>query len=197
VIRRGARPTAAAGLLPAALLLTGTLSGCTADEAAPAEPSAGGSVLAACPEQPDTDARGAELLPALSFDCPGGGSLDLGRAQGEPTVLNLWGSWCTPCREELPLMQQFADAAGGQVRVVGLISKDARPQAESFAADAGVTFPSAFDAEGELMTELGLNGLPYTYLLDADGGLVYTQVGPIASVDELRGLVAEHLGVQL
>ena len=66
-------------------------------------------------------------------------------------------------------MQQFADAAAGQVRVMGLISKDGRPQAESFAADAGVTFPSAFDGDGELMTELGLNALPYTYFLDADG----------------------------
>jgi peroxiredoxin len=94
-------------------------------------------------------------------------------------------------------MQEFADAADGQVRVVGLISKDGLPQAESFAEDAGVTFPSAFDGDGELMTELGLNGLPYTYFLDADGGLVYTQVGPITSVDELRSLAAEHLGVQL
>ena len=137
------------------------------------------------------------MLPALSFDCPGGGSLDLGRAPGEPTVLNLWGSWCGPCREELPLMQQFADASAGQVRVMGVISKDGRPQAESFAADAGVTFPSAFDGDGELMTELGLNALPYTYFLDADGALAYTQVGPVSSVDELRALVAEHLGVQL
>jgi peroxiredoxin len=94
-------------------------------------------------------------------------------------------------------MQQFADAAAGQVRVMGVISKDGRPQAESFAADAGVTFPSAFDADGELMTDLGLHGLPYTYFLDADGGLVYTQVGPVTSVDELRALAAEHLGVQL
>jgi hypothetical protein len=94
-------------------------------------------------------------------------------------------------------MQQFADAADGQVRVMGVISKDGRPQAESFAADAGVTFPSAFDGDGALMTDLGLNGLPYTYFLDANGAVVYTQVGPVASVDDLRALAAEHLGVQL
>ena len=184
----------------AALLLTTALSGCTADEPGPtatATSTSAGSALQACPDQADTDAEGADLLPPLSFDCPGGGTLDLARAPGQPMVLNLWGSWCIPCREELPLMQEFADAAAGQVRVVGVISKDGRPQAESFAADAGVTFPSAFDGDGELMTDLGLNGLPYTYFVDADGGLAYTQVGPVASVDELRGLVAEHLGVQL
>ena len=191
----------------AVLLLSAALCGCTPSEgsAAPASTSeaataAGSSAptaLQACPDQSDTEVRGADLLPALSFDCPGGGSLDLGRAPGEPTVLNLWGSWCGPCRDELPVMQQFADAAAGQVRVMGVISKDGRPQAESFAADAGVTFPSAFDGRGELMTELGLHGLPYTYFLDADGALVYTQVGPVASLDELKALDAQHLGVQL
>jgi thiol-disulfide isomerase/thioredoxin len=180
------------------LLLAAALSGCTADagSAAPA-PTTAASALQSCPDQGDTEARGADLLPALSFDCPGGGTLDLGRAPGEPTVLNLWGSWCTPCRDELPVMQQFADAAAGQVRVMGVISKDGRPQAESFAADAGVTFPSAFDGDGELMSELGLHALPFTYFLDADGALVYTQVGPVASLDELKALAAAHLGVQL
>jgi cytochrome c biogenesis protein CcmG, thiol:disulfide interchange protein DsbE len=181
----------------AALVLLGVLSGCTADEAPAATSTSAGSVLQPCPEQSDADAEGTDLLPALSFECPGGGSLDLGRAPGEPMVLNLWGSWCGPCREELPLMQQFADASAGQVRVMGLITKDGRSLAESFAADAGVTFPSAFDGDGELMTEAGLNGLPYTYFLDADGALVYTQVGPVTTVDQLRRLAAEHLGVQL
>ena len=187
------RPAAIAALLLVAV------SGCTADEGSAAAPTttSAASVLQACPEQGDADAEGADVLPALSFDCPGGGSLDLGRAPGEPTVLNLWGSWCGPCREELPLMQQFADASAGQVRVMGLISKDGHPQSESFAEDAGVTFPSAFDGDGELMTELGINALPYTYFLDADGALAYTQVGPVSSVDELRTLAAEHLGVQL
>ena len=184
----------------AAVLLAIALGGCsssTADDGPAASTTAAAGALTECPEQSTEPAQGASVLPALAFDCPGGGSLDLGRAPGQPTVLNLWGSWCPPCREELPVIQEFADAAAGQVRVMGLISKDGRPQAESFAADAGVVFPNAFDGEGELMTELGLNALPYTYFLDADGALVHTQVGPFESVDELRGLVAEHLGVQL
>ena len=188
------RTACAAG---AGLLLA--LTGCTAGDDAGAAPptTTAASALEACPDQPDAEAAGATLLPPLAFDCPGGGSLDLGRAPGQPTVLNLWGSWCPPCREELPLIQDFADAAAGQVRVMGVISKDGVPQAESFAADAGVTFPNAFDGEGELMTELGLNALPYTYFLDSDGALVHTEVGPVSSVEELRGLVAEHLGVAL
>jgi cytochrome c biogenesis protein CcmG/thiol:disulfide interchange protein DsbE len=187
-----------------ALALGLALAGCTSDAAqqpggAAASPSPDPltTALEPCPEQPDEPAAGAETLPPVILECPGGGSLDLGRAPGVPTVVNLWASWCGPCREELPLVQQLADAAGDRLSVVGVISRDGVPQAASFAEDAGATFPSAFDGEGELMAELGLNGLPYTYFLDADGGIAHVQVGPVADLAELEGLVAEHLGVTL
>ena len=182
-----------------ALLLLGACTASAEDDDGPstAAPSTSVTHLAPCPEQPDRPAEGDDLLPALAFDCPGGGSLDLGLAPGVPTVVNLWGSWCPPCREEMPVLQELADTAGDAVRVVGVISKDGLPQADSFAADAGVTFPSAFDGQGELMAELGVNVLPYTYFLDADGALVHTQVGPVRSLDELRALVTEHLAVPL
>ena len=200
---RRLRTAAASGLVTGAVLAT-VLAGCTSegsDAPAPApatnDVSAVETALEPCPQQPDQEPAGAETLPPLSFDCLGGGSLDLARAPGVPTLVNLWGSWCAPCRKELPLLQEFADAAGDRVRVVGVISKDGVPQADSFADDAGVTFPAAFDGDGKLMTELGLNALPFTYFLDADGALVHTEVGDVSSVDELRTLVAQHLGVQL
>jgi cytochrome c biogenesis protein CcmG/thiol:disulfide interchange protein DsbE len=189
------------GRRTAALLGLGLLlSACTAsgaEEPAPAAPTTWSAPLRACPEQPDRPAAGAATLPPVTLPCPGGGTLDLGRAPGTPTVVNLWASWCGPCREELPLVQDLADLAGDRLSVVGVISKDGVPQADGFAADAGATFPSAYDRDGALMDELGIRALPFTYLLDADGALVHTQVGPVASVDELRALVAEHLGVQL
>jgi cytochrome c biogenesis protein CcmG/thiol:disulfide interchange protein DsbE len=189
-----------AGLLAGALTL---LAGCTSasseepDAASPSTAVADADTdLAPCAEQPDQPAPDTDLS-GIALPCFSGGTLDFGRAQGAPTVVNLWASWCGPCRDELPLMQQLADAAGGKVAVVGVVSKDGVDQATSFAADAGATFPSAFDGDGELMTQLGLNALPYTYFLDAHGAITYTQVGPVHSLDELEGLVADHLGVQL
>ena len=184
------------------LALTGAMAaGCAAGESDDPAPSpsvaAVATVFEPCPPQPDAPAEGARTLPAVTLDCLGGGELDLGRAPGMPTVVNLWASWCTPCREELPVMQEFADAAAGQVQVVGVISKDGVPQADSFASDAGVTFPGAFDGKGRLMAELGLPGLPATYFLDPGGALVHTETGPVDSLGELEGLVAEHLGVRL
>ncbi|MGY1725037.1 TlpA family protein disulfide reductase [Blastococcus sp. SYSU DS0533] len=181
----------------ALLAVAGCASGEGGAAAAPSPTASAAEALTPCPEQPVAEAAGADRLPPLAFDCPAGGSLDLARAPGVPMVVNLWGSWCPPCREEMPLLQEFSEVAGDRVRMVGVISKDGLPQAASFAEDAGVTFPSAFDGDGELMAELGLNVLPFTYFVDAGGALVHTQVGPVSSVDELRGLVAEHLGVQL
>jgi cytochrome c biogenesis protein CcmG/thiol:disulfide interchange protein DsbE len=182
-------------------VLGALVAGCTADASGNPAPStsaaAVGTVLDPCPEQPDVPAEGAETLPALALDCLGGGELDLERAPGTPTVVNLWASWCTPCREELPVMQEFADVAAGEVQVIGVISKDGVPQAESFAGDADVTFPGAFDGDGRLMAELGLPGLPATYFLAADGALVHSETGPVDSLAELEDLVAEHLGVRL
>jgi thiol-disulfide isomerase/thioredoxin len=197
-MRRARALLLAAAALPAAALAgCGSPAGAGTPAVASTPAPAVHNVLQACPAQPDRPAAGAATLPKLRFSCPGGGTLDLGRAPGVPTVVNLWGSWCAPCRDELPIMQQLADAAGGRVRVLGVISKDGLPQAESFAADAKVRFPSAFDGQGDLMAGVGINVLPYTYFLDADGGLVYTQVGPVGSVDQLRSLVAQHLRVQL
>lgn len=181
-------------------LLGALVAGCTSPpETTDAPPSAAETPppFVRCPDQPDQAVVAGSALPPLAFECLGGGTLDLARAPGAPTVVNLWGSWCGPCREELPLLQQFADAAGDRVRVLGVISKDGVPQASSFGVDAGVTFPSAFDGKGELMAELGLNALPYTAFLAADGTLVHSELGPVESVDELESLVAEHLGVQL
>jgi cytochrome c biogenesis protein CcmG, thiol:disulfide interchange protein DsbE len=195
------RPAAA---VAAAVALLGALAACTSAAGSPegagrssADVGTTRTVLHPCPAQPDDPARGSATLPKLSFRCLGGGTLDLAKAPGAPMLVDLWGSWCGPCREELPVLQQLADTAGDRVRVVGVISKDGLPQAESFAEDAKVTFPSAFDGQGDLMAKLGLNALPVSYLVDASGALVYTQVGPVTSLDQARALVADHLGVQL
>jgi cytochrome c biogenesis protein CcmG/thiol:disulfide interchange protein DsbE len=195
-VSRGPRALVAV-LVVGLALLTGC-RGSDDEQAAPPSSSVAdvATDLAPCPAQPDTPAVSSKL-PAISLDCFGGGTLDLAKAPGVPTVLNLWASWCGPCRDELPLVQQFAELAGERVRVVGVISKDGVPQSTSFAADAGATFPGAFDGDGDVMTGLGFKALPYTLFLAADGSVAHVQAGQVHSVDELRELVATHLGVQL
>ena len=195
--------TRLARALGAPLLLLALLAGCTSGESEEAAPTSASSdlgeldtALEPCPEQPDEPAADSDL-PATVFECFGGGTLDLSRAPGVPTVVSLWASWCPPCREELPLVQQLADVGGEQVRVLGVVSLERASAGASFAADAGVTFPSAYDGEGEVMASLGFNNLPYTLFLAADGSISFVQVGPVHSLEEFQQLVADHLGVQL
>jgi thiol-disulfide isomerase/thioredoxin len=183
----------------AGALLLAALAGCgSAEPDAQAAPTPTvENTTAACPEQPADSASGGEVLADVTVDCLGGGRLAFGRAQGLPTVVNLWASWCGPCREELPLVQELADEAGDRLRVLGLVSQDPASNGAAFAADAGITMPTGVDADGELAIEQGLRGLPYTYFLRPDGSVAHLQLRPVTSIEELEGLVAQHLGVTL
>src|SRR4051794_24333175 len=92
------------------------LAGCTSQAPGPKARAEEQSSLAACPEQSAGPGKGAPLMPALSFDGRGGGPLALAEAPGTPTRVNLWGRWGPPCREEMPLLQELAVAAGGKVQ---------------------------------------------------------------------------------
>jgi thiol-disulfide isomerase/thioredoxin len=99
--------------------------------------------------------------------------------RGTPVVVNLWASWCAPCRAEMPLLQRAAEDYDGRIVFLGVDSKDRRAEAEKFLDDVGVDYPSVFDATGEVRTGLGLRGFPTTYFFDAEGNLVASLTGGI------------------
>lgn len=133
-------------------------------------------------------------LPGLTLPCfTGGQPVALDRLRG-PAVVNLWASWCPPCREELPVLQRYAAATAGQVRVVGVVTEDARDAAASFAQDAGVTFPALYDREGQLFAALGVVGLPATVFVDAGGQVRHVHNAVLERVT-LQEYAATHLGV--
>lgn len=157
---------------------------------------------AGMPDCPESTAGAAAVgggLPDITLPCLGGGrDVTLSGLTGRPTVVNLWASWCDPCREELPLLQEFATSAEGTVDVVGVDFTDTRPEAAlELARRAGVTYPSMADVDGELKRPLRVRGLPWTVLVDADGRIVHTLSGQIHSIEELDQAVEEHLGVRV
>lgn len=172
---------------------SGSLTGAGAP--APAELVAAAD-LADCPASDPRVAARDDGLPDLSLPCLGDGpAVRLAGLRGRPTVVNVWASWCGPCREELAL---FADLAGttSAVRVLGVDATDDAPSALSLLTDAGVHYPSLRDDSGITKAPLAWgSGLPVTFFLDADGRVVHVQHGAITSADQLRGLVSEHLGV--
>ncbi|MPZ26832.1 MAG: redoxin domain-containing protein [Micromonosporaceae bacterium] len=190
--------------IPALLLgLLVALAGCQGGgRPAEAGPDVTVSPLADCQglTEPPAEAAPAvagsgEPLPDLTLPCfTGGEPFRLADLRG-PAVVNLWASWCAPCREELPALQRYADQMASRVQVLGVVTEDRPAAAAALATDLGVRFPALEDQPGRLQAEIGGMGLPVTLLVDAAGQLRYVHVTGALKQPELASLVAEHLGV--
>ncbi len=146
--------------------------------------------------RPGTAEDGA--LPPISLPCLGGGErVDLSTLGG-PLVINFWAASCGPCRTEMPALQEFYEAHGDQVPVLGIDFLDTVPKgALELVQQTGVTYPLLADPGGELQgTDLRPIALP-TFAFLAEDGEVTMVGGGIDSAAELEELVADHLGVDL
>ncbi len=138
-------------------------------------------------------------LPAVTLPCFGGGrEVDLSTLRG-PMVVNLWASWCGPCRRELPVLQSFHEQYGDQVPLLGIDWQDSQPTgAMQLVEDSGVTYPLLADPQNLLEGAAPFRsiGLPTTAYVD-ETGRVSLVAGEIESLDELRREVRDRLGIDL
>src|SRR4030095_1081792 len=104
----------------------------------------------------------------------------LGELRGTPVVVNVWASWCGPCREEAPLLAAAHRSFGDRVRFLGVDVLDERDSARAFMHRCGWGSPSVYDPTGAIRDGLGLLGQPVTLFYDADGELVDTWTGPVS-----------------
>jgi thiol-disulfide isomerase/thioredoxin len=140
---------------------------------------------------------GAEL-PGLTLSClANGDAVDLRLLRGRPTVLNLWASWCQPCRTELPAFQRLYAAAGDRVRVLGVVTQDNADPAKRLAAALGLRFPSVLDPGSKLQKALGRPVVPMTVVLRSDGRVATVYSGRPLDWTALAALVHEQLGIAL
>jgi cytochrome c biogenesis protein CcmG/thiol:disulfide interchange protein DsbE len=113
--------------------------------------------------------------------------------KGETTLLNIWATWCIPCRQEHPLLVNLA--RNNSVKIVGLNYKDDDTKATSWLTDLGNPYQLVLsDSEGNVGIDLGVYGVPETFVLNADGIVKYKHIGPLTNevIDEIiLPLVAE------
>jgi len=141
-------------------------------------------------ESPLSAAKSAKQIP--SFSLPKlrfpEQSLASSEVLGEITLINVWATWCVPCRQEHGMLLQIARS--GEVSIYGLNYKDNRDDAIRWLDKLGDPFVSTgFDDSGRVGAELGVYGVPETYILRSDGSIAYKHVGIITDEGWAKSLL--------
>lgn len=127
---------------------------------------------------------GGSLRPAPDFtvavwNVSGMASFHLAALRGEPVVVNFWAPWCDPCRQEAPTMAAVAQAfAGKPVAFVGVAYDTNQHDVLSFLQQYGITYPCGPDNGTSIAEAFGVGGLPVTVVIDRQGRITHTFVGP-------------------
>jgi thiol-disulfide isomerase/thioredoxin len=173
-------------LLAGAVLALGACSSSTGSDATGATADATNADTAPCPRGPG---RAVPDLPQLALPClTGPGVVEMSRLHGKPEVINMWASWCAPCRDEMPMLESAHERVGDQVLFLGVDVKDSHSAALSFLAHHGVGYPQVFDADGGLPLRLRLQGVPNTLFVDASGAVVDRVTGRLDDQSLAHGL---------
>jgi cytochrome c biogenesis protein CcmG/thiol:disulfide interchange protein DsbE len=126
----------------------------------------------------------AVTLPGLDQMAPGLAPADF--AQGRVTVLNVWASWCAPCRVEAPLLDRLAEDKS--IALFGLVYKDKPANARAFLAEMGNPFSRiGLDASGDAGIEWGIYGVPETFVIDGQGIVRARIVGALTDDGKFTG----------
>lgn len=142
--------------------------------------------LAACESGPHGP-RVGKSAPEYTATSLEGDSVSLSSFKGKVVLLNLWATWCAPCRHETPFLQSLYEQRKDEgLTVVGISmdTGDARDQVDEFVQEFGVKYPILLDPQMRGMDSYQVLGLPATFLIDRDGTLRWMRFGPVSADDE-------------
>ncbi len=134
----------------------------------------------------------AEQAPDVALTRFDGSATSLGDYAGQPLVVNFWGSWCQPCVDEMPDLEEVHQAVGEDVTFLGVNIQDEPEAAQALADRTGVTYDLVRDVDGELTRALGVTNFPTTVLILPDGTVVDT-IQRKVSADRLCEKVGQSL----
>jgi cytochrome c-type biogenesis protein len=141
----------------------------------------------ACSRPPSSGQLG-EVAPAYSAPALNGESVALAGLRGQVVLLNVWATWCIPCRKELPELQQLhQELASRGLRVVGVSVDDGsadRAVAE-FVRNFGITYTILRDPAENVSHTFAIPGVPASFLIDRNGKVVWRHLGPVTTRDAL------------
>jgi cytochrome c biogenesis protein CcmG, thiol:disulfide interchange protein DsbE len=129
--------------------------------------------------------------PAIAFDLKSvdGNSVGLASFRGKPLMMNFFASWCDPCREEIPLINELAGKAGKEgYAVLGIAVEDTRAAIMQYAQEAKLVFPIALDLNSTVKRAYRIFGPPATFFIDGQGTIRDVVIGPMTVERAREGL---------
>ena len=154
-------------------------------------------LLWACGDAPPGTVAVGKPVPPYVAQAMDGERTSLADLQGRPVLLNLWATWCHPCREEIPALEQLHREYGPRgLRVVGVsIDQSGQEQGiREFLQEYGASFDIWLDPNSDVTNQFSTTGVPNTFLIGPDGTLLWRKVGPVHATDEeLRRLIEKSL----
>jgi thiol-disulfide isomerase/thioredoxin len=134
----------------------------------------------------------AEEVPSVALERFDGTGVSPADYLGTPLVLNFWASWCVPCTDEMPDLQEVHEALGDDVAFLGVNVRDDETAGRQMVESTGVTYDVARDTSGDLARELGVTNLPVTVIVGPDGTVLdtlHTQVSKERLCEALNATV--------
>ncbi len=139
---------------------------------------------------------GDPIPPELTLHTFDGKTYRLGDLKGRVVLINFWASWCVPCEEEAPYLQQAWEHFQGREDVIflGLAWTDTDDKARAYLKRFGITYPNGPDLGTRWAQVFRIRGVPETYVLDREGRLAYIKIGPFENAQEIIEAIYQVLG---
>lgn len=126
-----------------------------------------------------TSALMGKPAPEFSYSTFDGKAVDLSSLRGKPVMVNFWGSWCIPCKDEAPVLRQaWAKYQHSDTQFLGIAIWDQGDAAKAFATSEGASWTNGMDNDGKIAIDFGVYGVPETFFISREGVLVDRYVGP-------------------
>ncbi len=140
--------------------------------------------------------EGDLLPPDLTLYTFDGQTYRLGDLRGKVVLINFWASWCPPCAEEAPFLQEAWEIsqARGDVLFLGVAWTDTDEKSLAYIERFGITYPNGPDIGTRWAQVFRIRGVPETYILDKEGRLAYIKIGPFANTQEILDAIEQVAG---
>ncbi|MDR2132927.1 MAG: redoxin domain-containing protein [Clostridiales Family XIII bacterium] len=181
-------------------LLAATVSGCggarTAGAASGGAEAAGGGAESAgganAAEEAEAGIDIGQIAPNFTLDLRGGGTVSLWDLRGKPVFLNVSATWCPPCQKEFPEVQAAYELYGEDVHFLGVDIGEPESEVDAYFDGFDCDYPMAYDPSGTISADYGIEFIPQTWVLDADG-VVVDYISGGATLETFRDSIEKAL----